>query len=288
MSNLVHRFQPPIDKPTDKDIEKATRKISRTLSSINLIGRPTKKQVMDNLSKLKEQILRIGDFEVIVNSKHILWKITHQPTYGTALRAAYLGQHITTQQQVTAERLTTETKNQSWVARFKNAYHMLQNNTPHEHIVNVYHSGKKKYEKDGKEMVDFWIIMEHCQFGHLWNNTKEQELTVKQKLNLMIQTGRASRHLHEQQPTSVVYRSINPWSLLVSGSPHALVIKLAGFTSATTVDKDNFPFSMQSDVGSNYSRAPEQTQQGDTAFSQLMYDITGDHLPHATGSLETI
>ena len=58
----------------------------------------------------------------------------------------------------------------------------------------------------------------------------------------MIQAGRAICHLHEH-PVSVVHRLITPTSLLVSGSPNAPVIKLARFSYATTVDKDDYPFS---------------------------------------------
>ena len=125
-------------------------------------------------------------------------------------------------------------------------------------------------------MVDIWIIIEHCQFGRLmWTMLEEQELTVKQKLSLMIQAGRAVCNLHEQ-PVSVVHRSITPVSLLVSGTPNVPVIKLARFNCATTVDKDDFPFSMQSDVGSVCFAAPEQTRRGDTEFTQLKYDISVD------------
>ena len=275
-SNLVHRFQPPIDKPTDNGIEKATKEILKDTLQYQPNNRPTMKQVMEQLSQIKKQIVTVGDFEVIVNSKHILWENKFLQTYGTVFAAAYLGQHITTQQLVTAVRYTTEAKNQMWVARFGHAYHMLRNVTQHKHIVKVYHCSKKEYEKNGKQMVEFWMILEHCQFGRLWDHAKEQELTIKQKLSLMIQTGRAICHLHEQQPVSVVHRNIYPTAVLVSGSSDAPVIKLANFYSATTVDKDNFPFSMQSYIGYDYSMAPEQTRQGDTAFSQLVYDISVD------------
>ena len=166
-TNLVNRFQPPIDTPNDNDIEKAAKEILKNTLQYQPDGRPTMKQVMEQLSQIKEEIVRKGDFEVILNSKNILWETSFTPTYGAASIKAYLGQHIITQQPVTAVRYTSETKNQTFVARFGNAYHMLQKVTPHEHIVNVYHSSKKEYEKDGKKMVDVWIIREHCQFGSL-------------------------------------------------------------------------------------------------------------------------
>ena len=272
-SNLLHRLQPPTDKPTDNDIEKATKEILKNTLQYESNDRPTMKQVMERLSQLKEQIVRIGEYEVIMNEKHMQWVSKNEQIQETA----YLGQHINTQQPVTAVRHTTETKNQNTVACLENEYHVLKHVIkPHENIAKVCHFSKKEYEKDGKEMVDVWIIIEHCQFGRLRDYAYEQELTAKQKLAVMIQAGRAVCHLHEQQPVNVVHRCINPWTLLVSGNPHAPVIKLTRFVFATTVDKDDFPFSMQSCVGNPGFIAPEQTERGDTRFTQLVYDISVD------------
>ena len=271
-SNLVHRFQPPIDKPTGNDIEKAVKELLKTTLQYQPDDRPTMKQVMEQLSQLKEQIERIGDFEAVVNDKHMLWEYKYEQRQETA----YLGHHVTTQQPVTAVRYTTETKYQNTVALFENEYSLLNSViAPHENIIKAYHSSKKEYEKDGKQMVDIWIIIEHCQFGSLVDYAKQQELTVKQKLSLMIQAGHAICHLHEQ-PVSVVHRLITPWSPLVSGTPNAPVIKLARFLFATTVDKDDYPFSMQSCIGKRSVKAPEQTRRGDTDFTQLMYDVSVD------------
>ena len=271
-SNLVHRFQRPIDKPADHVIEKDAKGILKYTLQYEPDDRPTMKQVMDQLFQLKEQIVRIGDFEVIANEQHRLWIYEQTQSQETA----YLGHHVTTQQAATTLKFTTETRHQAIVALLENVYPLLNNViTPHENIVKVCHSIKKEYEKDGKEMVDIWLVMEHC-YCDLWDYAEEQELTVKQKLSLMIQAGRAICHLHEQQPVNVVHRFINPQSLLVSGSPHAPVIKLARFYYATTVDKDVYPFSMQSNVGERAFKAPEQTRRGDTPFTQLVYDIRVD------------
>ena len=271
-SNLVHQFQPPIDKPTDNDIEKAVKELLKNTLQYQPDDRPTMKQVMDQLSQLKEQIERIGDFQVVVNDKHRLWGYKNEKCQKTA----YLGHHVTTQQPVTAVRYTTETKYHFHVALWENEYPLLNSViAPRENIITAYHSSKKEYEKDGKTMVDIWIIIEHCQFGRLWDYAKEHELTVKQKLSLVIQAGRTVCHLHEQ-PVSVVHRRISPRSLLVSESPNAPVIKLACFYDATTVDKDDYPFSMQSWIGGVWYMAPEQTRRGDTNFTQLKYDVSVD------------
>ena len=267
-SNLVHQLQPPIDKLTDNDIEKAAKEILKNTIQYQPDDRPTMKQVMEQLSQLKEQILRTETFEVIVTEKHMLC--------GGEDCAVYLGQHVTTQQPVRAVRYTIETQDQGHVAAVENEYHLLKNViTPHKNVVRAYHSSKKEYEKDGKQMVDIWIIMEHCECGQLRDYAKGQELTVKQKLDLMIQAGRAICHLHERKPVSVVHRFINPASLLVSGCPDAPVIKLSYFFNATTVDEGDYPFSMLSYVGNLDYEAPELTPK-DEYFTELMYDISVD------------
>ena len=120
-NNLVDRFQPPIDKPTDNDIEKAVKELLKTTLQYQPDDRPTMKQVMEQLSQLKEQIERIGDFQVVVNDKHRLWEYKQEQWQETA----YLGHHVTTQQPVTAVRTTTETKYQGTVARLENEYPLL-------------------------------------------------------------------------------------------------------------------------------------------------------------------
>ena len=61
---------------------------------------------------------------------------------------------------------TLEAKYQGRVALRENEYPLLNNViTPHENIITAYHSSKKENEKDGKEMVNIWIIMEYCKFG---------------------------------------------------------------------------------------------------------------------------
>ena len=284
-SNLVHQFQPPINKPTENDIEKAAKEILKNSLQYQPDDRPTMKQVMEQLSQLKEKIVRIGNFEVIVSEKHMLWEYERKLDQETA----YLGQHVTTEQLVTAVRHTMETTNTVGVALYENEYPLLHSIiTPHENIIQAYHSSKKEYEKDGKEMVDIWIIIEHCQFGNIADYAKEHELTVRQKLQLMIQAGRAVCHLHEQQPVNVVHRYINSLSLLVSGTPQGPVIKLARFYDATIVNKDDPPFSMQSLVGSKIYLAPEMTQVGDTFITQLVYDVSVDVFALGINCLELL
>ena len=269
--NLTQHFEPPINNPTDNDIEKAAKQLMKDMILYTPDDRPTITQVVNRLSALKEQVVKLGDYEIIVNEHHELGK-----EY-TNTGVVYSGQHVLTQEQVAAKRYITKANNYS-VAYFENESNMLQNLVkPHENIVQIHYSSKKEYEKDGKQMVEFWLIMELCNSGNLEEYAKQRELTVKEKLDIMIQSSRAVHHLHEQNPCSVVHRCIDPWSLSVSSSAKMPIIKLCNFKRATTGDRDGYPFSTESYVGRITFMAPEQTQRDDDKrLTQLVYDNTVD------------
>ena len=234
--------------------------------------RPTIAQVVDRLRVLKEQVVKIDEYEIIVNENHELGK-------GASVipGVVHPGQHVVTKKQVAAKRYITEAKYGVRVALVENETNMLQNIKPHENIVQVYHSSKNEYEEDGKQMVEFWLIMELCNLGDLYEYAIHRELTVKQKLSLMIQASRAVHHLHAQKPLGVVHRYINQFTLLVSGKPEMNIIKLCNFKRATTADRDDLPFSMESYTGALEFMAPEQTQRDDNQYiTQLVYDNTVD------------
>ena len=269
-TNLTKHFEPSIDNPTDNNTEKAAKKLMKDMIQYTPDDRPTIAQVVSSLSALKEQVVNISDYEITVNDK--LGK-----GY-TGSGVVYLGQHIVAQKQVAAKRYTEEAKKKSAVALFENELNMLENVLkPHENTVQVYCSSQKEYNKDGKQMVEFWIIMELCHLGNLYEYAKQRRLTVKQKLELMIQSSRAVHHLHNKMPVRVVHRRINPCALLVSGSSEMPIIKLCNFKYATTADRDGFPFSMESYVGAPAFRAPEQTRRDDRKrLTQRVYDHTVD------------
>ena len=265
--NLTQHFDPPIDNPTDNDIEKAVKELMIDMIQYTPDDRPTIAQVVGRLSALKEQVVQIGDYEIIINENHELGK-------GSGCGVVYSGQHVVTKKQVAAKRYIT--KNVCLVAYFENEKNMLQKVVKqHKNIVQTYHSSKKEYEEDGKQMVEYWLIMELCNLGDLRNYASSRELTVKQKLSLMIQASRAVHHLHNQKPASVAHRLIKSSALLVSGSPQIPIIKLCNFKFATTADRDDYPFSMESCVGALEYMAPEQTLR-DEWLTQLVYDHTVD------------
>ena len=273
--NLTQHFEPPIDNPTDNEIEKAVKNLMKDMIQYTPDDRPAITQVVNRLSALKAQVVKICDYEIIVNENHELWKRSS----GTSCSGVvYSGQHVVTKKQVAAKRYVTETENECYVAYFENERNMMENIIePHENIVQSYHSSKKEYEEDGKQMVEYWLIMELCNLGALDEYATDRELTIKQKLRLIIQASRAVHHLHEQKPAGVVHKYINPWKLLVSGKPETPIIKLCNFKFATTTDRDHVPFSMESRVSFFSFLAPEQTQRDDDEwFTRLVYDRTVD------------
>ena len=270
--NLTQHFKPPIDSPTDNDIEKAAKTLMKDMIQYTPDDRPNITHVVDRLSALKEKVVKIDDYEIIVNQNHELGK-----GYSNTKGVVHSGQHVVTKKQVAAKRYITEAKNKRYVAYFENERNMLQNLVkPHQNIVQIYYSSKKKYDKDGKQMVEFWLIMEVCNNGNVREYAKQRKLTVKEKLDIMIQSSRAVHHLHEENPCSVVHRCIDPWSLLVSSSAEMPIIKLCNFKRATTADRD-YPFSMESRIGALAFMAPEQTERDDHEdLTQLVYDNTVD------------
>ena len=270
--NLTQHFEPPIDNHTDNSIEKAAKELMKDMIQYTPNDRPTIAQVVDRLSALKEQLVQIGNYEIIVNENKKLGRPYIQSG------AVYSGQHVVTKEQVAAKRYITEATNDSYATWFENERNMLQNIIkPHENIVQTYHFSKKDYEEDGKQMVEYWLIMELCNHCDLYEYAIERKLRVNEKLDIMIQSSRAVLHLHEQNPLGVVHRLITPFTLLVSGSNRMPIIKLSNFKRATTSDKDDYPFSMESCVSGIGFRAPEQTQRDDNKWlTQLMYDNTVD------------
>ena len=271
---MTQHFRPPIDSPTDNDIEKAAKVLMKDMIQYTPDDRPKISQVIDRLSELKEQVVKIDDNEIIVNENHELGKGRSGTSFSGVV---YSGQHVVTKEQVAAKRYITDAENDNYVAVFENERNMLQNLVkPHENIVQIYYSSKNEYEKDGKQMVEYWLIMELCN-SNLVEYAKQSELTIKEKLDIIIQSSRAVHHLHEQNPFSVVHRHVGLWNLLVSSSPKMPIIKLSNFKIATTADRDGFPFSMESYVGRIPFMAPEQTQRVDNEYlTQLVYDHTVD------------
>ena len=63
--NLTEHFDPPIDNPTDNDIKEAAKKLMKDMIQYNPDDRPTIAQVVDRLSVLKQQDMKINDYEII-------------------------------------------------------------------------------------------------------------------------------------------------------------------------------------------------------------------------------
>ena len=173
-TNLTQQFDPPIDNSMDNDIEKDAKEIMKDMIQYRPDDRLAITQVVDMLSLLKDLLVNIGDYEIIVSESHKLGKgssgVVHE------------GQHVATQKKVAAKRYITEAKNHNYVACYKNELNMLKNVVkPHANIVDSYHSNTKESEEDGKQIVEFRIVMEMCNLGNLREYAKQRELTVQKK-----------------------------------------------------------------------------------------------------------
>ena len=70
--------------------------------------------------------------------------------------------------------------------------------------------------------------MEYCSLGDLSVFSRENDLTLSQKVDLMLQSSKGIAHLHNQ-PRALIHRDIKLANLLVTGTTKAPVIKVADF-----------------------------------------------------------
>ena len=75
---------------------------------------------------------------------------------------------------------------------------------------------------------EIWIILEYCSLGDLCVFTRENKLTLSQKIDLMWQSSRGVAHLDNLE-RAVIHRDIKPGNTLVNGSTDAPVVKIADY-----------------------------------------------------------
>ena len=93
-----------------------------------------------------------------------------------------------------------------------------------EHILKV-----TDYIKiDIGEYLEIWIILEFCNLGDLGVFSRKNNLTLSEKVNLMLQEAKGIAHLHNLQK-AVIHRDIKPGNILVTGTTGSPVIKIADF-----------------------------------------------------------
>ena len=143
----------------------------------------------------------------------------------------------------------------------KEADLLLNKVTPHDNIINLYDFVMREYEADGVPMLHLWLIMEFCELGNLRKYARSNNLTTLQKLDIMLQSAQAVRHLHECKPQNIVHRDIKPENILLTAGPNGAVVKLCDFGAARIIDKKGKrSVTLKSLAGTMDYMAPEQLQ----------------------------
>jgi serine/threonine protein kinase len=101
---------------------------------------------------------------------------------------------------------------------------LMKSIPPHENVLKIFHHDTVEVGK----FKELWLILEHCQLGHLGEFAYRESLSLAQKVDLMLQASRGIHHLHHLAPP-VIHRDIKPANLLVSGTPGQPVLKVADF-----------------------------------------------------------
>ena len=136
---------------------------------------------------------------------------------------------------------------------------LLKKIPPHENIIKVFDFIKKEYVDDSVEMIDLWLMTEICHQGNLKQYASRNNLTIKDKVDLMFQAARGVEHLHSCQPEKVVHRDIKPENILITGNVRRPIVRLCDFGSARTVMRVNDrSVLMKSMAGTEKYWAPEQ------------------------------
>ena len=142
---------------------------------------------------------RVGDFEVDLNEKH---KLGSGAT-GNVFPAKY----VNTNTEAAAKKLSIYKEFLKEGEFERESELLLKKIPPHENIIKVFDFIKKEYVEDSVEMMDLWLMTEICHLGNLKQHASRNNLTIKDKVDLMFQAARGVEHLHSCQPEKVVHRT---------------------------------------------------------------------------------
>ena len=143
----------------------------------------------------------------------------------------------------------------------KEADLLLNKIPPHDNVIKVYDFVVREYEENDVPMLHLWLIMDFCELSNLRKYARKNNLTTLQKLDIMLQSARAVRHLHECKPQNIVHRDIKPENILLTAGPNGAVVKLCDFGMARIIErKGKRSVTLKSLAGTTEYQAPEQIQ----------------------------
>ena len=145
---------------------------------------------------------------------------------------------------------------------------MLRKISRHENLVEIYHFETVDFIEKGIPMMAVWLITEYCDKGNLQNYAYVTDLSLHDKLDILLQSGRGVDHLHQE---NVTHRDLKPQNILISGNAPNIITKLCDFGEAqdvAIVNEQSVTMKTINPFGTKNYMAPEQTaQQEDGKFT---------------------
>ena len=202
-----------------------------------------------------------GRFEVTEDKVHELG----QGSYGTVYKAKDLendGKPVAAKKSVIYKEYMDNPD-----VKWRHEAEMLGKITKHENLVERYLLDTVDFVNEkGIPMMAIWLITEYCDKGNLQDYAFVTDLSLHDKLDILLQSSRGVDHLHQE---NVVHRDLKLQNLLISGSAPNVVVKLCDFGEARDIAKVNDQSVMMKTVnpfGTKNYMAPEQTAQQDDKF----------------------
>ena len=202
---------------------------------------------------------KIGRFKVTEDKANQLG----HGSYGTVYKA----KDLENEDKPVAAKKSVIYKEYTKLIDWKHEADMLRKISRHENLVEIYHFETVDFVENGIPMMAIWLVTEYCDKGNLQNYAYVTDLSLHDKLDILLQSGQGVDHLHRE---NVIHRDLKPQNVLVSGTAPNIVIKLCDFGEARDVAIENDKSVMMrttNPFGTRNYMAPEQTgQQEDGKF----------------------
>ena len=242
-------FQPSIYKPSDSLFVKAIKSVIDDMIKFKPADRPSAREVVQKLEELQATMQQIGEYGVIKNESHTLGR--------GEMATVFLGEHSATQEQVAVKEVKVDKTSKADV-EYKEIDEEGKTaiSTPqHKNVLTIH----CLYCDHQKSLSRISLVTELCQLGNLEEYVKKTNLTLDQKIDIMIGCAKGLAHLHKQKPQSFLYRDVCPKNILLSEISLHPVVKLSpvSFTRTVRCEEDDEFW---------YYKAPEQTEPQGTSL----------------------
>ena len=165
-----------------------------------------------------------GRFEIIEEKSYQLG----QGSYGTVFKA----KDLKNDKKTVAAKKSVIYKEYIKDVNWRHEGDMLRKISRHENLVEIYHFDTIDFVENGIPKMAIWLIKEYCDKGNLQDYAFVTELSLGDKLDILLQSGHGVDHLHRE---NVIHRDVKPQNILISGNVPNIGIKLCDFGGARDV-----------------------------------------------------